>query len=286
MATPNRLLRISSIGKLFIVVTIALLLLSGYDARAQDNTNGNTNANTTSTADTNVNSSENTNTPQASRASGSSTNRSAAPTPEPTPDTRVEARRDYLSNSYWFPVIISLMFGLVLIPFAWTIMRAIRFSKHTFSSPLGLPEGSLRAMLAFMLVAFLGFYVLVSILSLSELKPPDFLLGIVATVIGFYFGSRSGEEKSGGATAAPSGSVAGTVVDNAGAPAGGATVELSQPGGKKFTDATDAKGEYKFDKVPVGDYDIQASLTGHTPSDPAKVKVKSGANQAVDLKLK
>ena len=176
------------------------------------------------------------------------------------------------------------MFGFVLLPFAWTIMRAIRFSKHTFSSPLGLPEGSLRAMLAFMLVAYLGFYVLVSILSLSELKPPDFLLGIVATVIGFYFGSRQGEEKSGGA-AATTGSVDGKVEDATGAPAVGATVEVSQPSGRKLTAIADAKGQYKLDKVPMGDYDIEASLTGHT-SGPQKVTVKAGAPQTVNLKLK
>ena len=119
------------------------------------------------------------------------------------------------------------MFAIVLIPFAWTIMRAIHFSKSTFNSPLGLPEGSLRAMLAYILVTFLGFYVLATILSISEVKPPDFLLGIVATVIGFYFGSRSSETKTAGTA---EGSVEGSVVDNTGAAARGATVNLSRSG--------------------------------------------------------
>lgn len=283
MPTSSQLLRTRFTGKLSIAI-IALLLLSAYVAPAQNNTNADANANTTSTTDTNANTGANTNAQSADANVNGNQGGETATTP--TPEARAEARRDMLSTTYWFPVIISLMFGLVLIPFAWTIMRAIRFSKHTFSSPLGLPEGSLRAMLAFMLVAFLGFYVLVSILSLAELKPPDFLLGIVATVIGFYFGSRSGEEKAAGGAATATGGVEGTVTDNAGSPAAGATVELSQPGGKKFTDSTDAKGEYKFDRIPVGDYEVQASLTGHTPSDSRKVKVKSGATQTADLKLK
>jgi hypothetical protein len=174
------------------------------------------------------------------------------------------------------------MFGLVLIPFAWTIVRAIRFSKSTFNSPLGLPEGSLRAMLAFTLVAFLGFYVLASILSMSELKPPDFLLGIVATVIGFYFGSRTGE----GGAAARNGSVEGSVVDKNGSPATGASVALSQSGVKKFTRTADVNGKYRFDSVPLGNYEIQASLSGHNPSDSKKVTVTAGDPQTVDLQLK
>ena len=163
-------------------------------------------------------------------------------------------------------------------------MRAIRFAKPTYNSPLGLPEGSLRAMLAFMLVSFLGFYVLASILSISDIKPPDFLLGIVATVIGFYFGSRSAEEKAGAATRP--GSVEATVVDKNGSPAAGAIVEVSQSGVKKLTQSADLNGKCRFDSVPVGNYDVQASLTGHIPSDPAKVNVTAGAAQTANLKLK
>jgi hypothetical protein len=81
------------------------------------------------------------------------------------------------------------------------------------------------------------------------------------------------------------GSVEGSVLDNAGSPALGATIELSQTG-KKFTQTADLNGKFKFDNVPIGDYDIQASLTGKTPSDPAKVKVTAGGTQTVNLKLK
>lgn len=134
-----------------------------------------------------------------------------------------------------------------------------------------------------MLVAFLGFYVYESVISLSDLNLPESLLGIVATVIGFYFGSRSAEGKSEKVT---TGQIEGTVVDDTGAAAGGATVDLSQAGGKKITKKADAKGKFKFDEVPIGEYDIQASLTGKNPSDPAKVKVTAGDTQTVNLKLK
>jgi hypothetical protein len=139
-------------------------------------------------------------------------------------------------------------------------------------------------MLAFMLVAFLGFYVYASILSLSDFRLPDSLLGIIATVVGFYFGSRASEEK--GAASVQTGIVEGTVVDNAGSPAGGATVELSRTGTKPLTKKADASGEFKFDDVSIGDYQIQASLTNHNPSDPTPVKVTAGATQTVNLKLK
>src|SRR5206468_4118593 len=102
-------------------------------------------------------------------------------------------RKDNLAKAWWFVILVTLMFGALLFPFAMTITRAIRFSPSTFRSPLGLPEGSLRAMLAYTLVVFLGFYIYASILSFSDFPPPQFLIGIVATVIGFYFGSRTGE---------------------------------------------------------------------------------------------
>jgi hypothetical protein len=76
------------------------------------------------------------------------------------------------------------------------------------------------------------------------------------------------------------------VVDKNGSPAAGASVELSQSGIKKFTQNADTNGKYRFENVPVGNYDIQASLTGQTPSDPAKVSVSAGTTQTANLKLK
>ena len=203
-----------------------------------------------------------------------------SPTASPSPDARAK-----LLDTTWYPLVISLLFGALVIGFAGTIARVILRSKSSFRSPLGLPEGSLRAMLAFMLVAFLGFYVYAHALG-SNFELPQALLGIIATVLGFYFGSRAVEGAGAGAKPDQVGIVDGSVLDNSGAPAGGATVDLSQAGAKKFTKTADTSGKFKFDNVPIGDYEIQASKSGHNPSDSAKVKVTTGKPQTVTLKLK
>ena len=222
-------------------------------------------------------------TPSPSPSVSPSPSPSPSPTATPTPSPDFRAK---LLDSYWYPLVISLIFGVLLLGFAATIARVILRSKSSFRSPLGLPEGSLRAMLAFMLVAFLGFYVYASVLSLSDFKLPDALLGIIATVIGFYFGSRSVEGAGAVARSEQTGRVEGAVHDNAGTPAGAATVDLTQAGVKKFTQTADASGKFKFENVPIGDYEIQASKSGHNPSDSAKVKVITGRTQTVNLALK
>lgn len=290
MATPNRFLPISSTCKFFALLTLTLLLVNVYVVNAQDNTNstnGNTgNANVNANRNNDANTNTNANANQNGNVNGN-TNRAgsgASESPSPTPCSGMECRRDGLAKSGWFIFTIILLFALLLGPFAWIIIRAVKYSSATYRSPLGLPEGSLRAMLAYTLVAFVGFYILASILSFSAFEPPPFLLGIVATVIGFYFGSRTGEDKGAGTRTV--GIVQGDVTDKTAAPAGGANVELSQSGGKKLTQKADANGKYKFDNVSAGDYDIQASLTPHMPSDLAKVKVTAGATQTVNLTLK
>ncbi len=253
--------RPSSGCKALLVVVFSLLLVNAYGVKAQTNP-----ANPEAT-------------PPTGGSSAGGTNQSPTSTP-----SAVDVQRGKLIATTWYPVVVSLLFGALVIGFAATIARVILRSKSSFRSPLGMPDGSLRAMLAFLLVAFLGFYVYASILSLSDFRLPDSLLGIIATVIGFYFGSRASEEK--GAASVQTGIVDGTVVDNAGSPAGGATVELSRTGAKPLTKKADASGKFKFDDVSTGDYQIQASLTGHTASDPTPVKVTAGATQTVNLKLK
>ena len=266
MALSNRL---SSSSRLLMVLVISLLLVNASGVNAQNNP-ANPGATATPTP-----------TPTATPTPTPTPTPSATPTPTPS---AVDTQRGKLLNTYWYPFIVSVLFGGLIIGFAATIARVILRSKSSFRSPLGLPDGSLRAMLAFMLVAFLGFYVYASILSLSDFRLPDSLLGIIATVVGFYFGSRSGEAT--GATTGRTGSVEGVVTDSAGAAAAGATVELKQGANKKFTQTADLNGKYDFENVPIGDYEIQASLTGHAPSDSAKVKVAAGGTQTVNLKLK
>jgi hypothetical protein len=290
MTTPNRFLRIPSARNLFVLLALTLLLVNVCVVNAQNtnstnsnnsnantnanhngnrNGNGNSNANDNSNANTNVNA----NTNQNSNANGNSNQgTSGADQVDPV-------------KSGWFFALVTVLFGGMLGAFVYVIARAILFSKGTFSNPLGLPDGSLRAMLAFTLVAFLGFYIYAGVLiapSNPNFKPPDFLTGIVATVIGFYFGSRSGE----GTGAPTTGVIQGSVTDKTNAPAVGAVVELTQSNGKKLTQKADASGKYKFDKLAAGDYSLQASLTGQLPSDEKKVTLTTGATQTVDLALK
>lgn len=284
--------RVSSTCRPLLVLFIGLILVSPHIAKAAQNSNSTTNANTNTTnvnaganTNTNVNATSNTNTStnqnqNANDGKGGADQNAAKTTPSP-----VDIRTKLLDSS-WYPLVVSLLFGALVLGFAGTIARVILRSKSSFRSPLGLPEGSLRAMLAFLLVTFLGFYVYASVLSLSmEFQMPDALLGIIATVIGFYFGSRSVEGAGAGAKT-QTGSVDGSVVDSSGTPASGATIDLSQGGVKKLTQTSDLKGKFKFDDVPIGEYEIQASLATHTPSDAAKIKVTAGGTQTVNLKLK
>jgi carboxypeptidase family protein/protein Pet20 len=275
--------RLFSSYRPLLVLVISLLLVNAYVVNAQNSNNTNTsNVNSAANNNTNVNANSNTNTNanQNTTDSKGGTDQNAKTTATPV-DIRAK-----LLESNWYALVVSLLFGSLLIGFAATIIRVILRSRSSFRSPLGLPEGSLRAMLAFLLVAFLGFYVYASILSLSDFRLPESLLGIIATVIGFYFGSRSGEEKAAGATSGRTGSIEGTVVDNSGSPAAGATIDLSQGPNKKFMQTADLNGKFDFDNIPIGDYDIQALKTGHAPSDSVKVKVTAGGTQPVNLKLK
>lgn len=286
---------VSSIRGFFVLLIVILPLVNAYNVNGQNNANGinsntgnanvNRNANSNTTVNTNTNQNGITNANTNANTNVNSNINQNSNTSNANDNNQSEIyRRNELSKSGWFFGLTFLIFGVVLIPFVFIIYRAIRFSGATYRSPLGLPEGSLRAILAYMLVAFLGFYVLASILSLTEFSPPQFLLGIVATVIGFYFGARTGEEKVAGARTA--GIIQGNVTDKNGSSSGEASVELSQSTGEKHTQKADANGKFKFDNVSPGDYDIQASLSGHQSSDTAKIKITAGATQTVNLSLK
>ena len=62
----------------------------------------------------------------------------------------------------------------------------------THNEPLGMPRGSVRAIIT--LIALLG-YALAAAYSMVKAAPvPEGLTSIAMTVIAFYFGSRSGAE--------------------------------------------------------------------------------------------
>lgn len=201
-------------------------------------------------------------------------------TPTPTPD-RVENRRDALMNSNWYYGIVTLLFGSLLIPFGITIARVIRFSRSSFRNPLGFPVGSFRAILAYTLVAYLGFYILTSVLSVAPFEPPEFLLGIVATVVGFYFGSRTGEE----GTADPSAGIVRGVVRVGSNPASGALVKFKRDDGTEpYSRITDVEGRFGLQGARAGKYKVTATVNTSTASQ--DITVSEGSDQEIELLIK
>jgi hypothetical protein len=282
MVTPNQFLRISSTRKFFVLLTLILLLANVTVVNAQVNTNSANGNNSNENVNTNLNANRNSNANTGANAINANASANQNDNANGNQNSWAATGLSDTTKSLIF-FSLFLLFAGVVTPFVYAITRAILFSKGTFNNPLGLPDGSLRAMLAFTLVAFLGFYVYASILN-PNLKIPEFLLGIVATVVGFYFGSRTTE--IGSTAPRRTGSLTGTVKDKNETPAAGASIELSQSGVKKFTQTADINGKFTFDNIPIGDYDIEASLTGQTPSGPVKVKVTTDPAQPVNLKLK
>lgn len=205
---------------------------------------------------------------------------SAAASSTPGP---IEIRQNSLSQSWWYRVAVLVLFALLLVVFGYTIYRVIRYSRSSFRNAGGFPVGSFRAILAFTLVAYLGFYILASILSITNFPPPDSLLGIVATVIGFYFGSRSTEE--GSAEAGPAGLVRGLV--NAGPnPARGALVKFKREDGTEpYIRITDVEGRFAPVHAKPGKYTVRAEVTGLTPGE-VTITVTEGSDQEIVISVK
>src|SRR5262245_39670434 len=61
------------------------------------------------------------------------------------------------------------------------------------------------------------------------------------------------------------GSITGAVKDKTGAALPGVTVRAVTRGRTPATRITDANGEFSFVRMPVGDYDITATLQGFAP---------------------
>jgi hypothetical protein len=204
------------------------------------------------------------------------------PSPSPTPD-RAEARRDKLADSPAFYISNGLMFVLMLGVFIYVIARGILRSRATFRNLLGLPVGSFRAIIAFTLVGYLGFYILTGILSISAFAPPDFLLGIVATVVGFYFGSRGGEE---GAVDERAGIVRGIVRQDT-KPVSGALVKFKRDDGTEpYSRLTDVDGRFVLQGVKPGKYTVSATVTGSTASAPLELTITEGSDREVEIIIK
>jgi hypothetical protein len=195
-----------------------------------------------------------------------------------------EARRDQLVKSNWYYLLVTLMFIAVLVPFVFAIYRGTSGSPALGNRPLGLPVGSFRSILAYSLVAYMGFFVLTSILSVSQFAPPEFLLGIVATVIGFYFGSRSSDE---GETIQKAGIVRG-IVRNGTKPSRGAMVKFkrSADGTEPYSRISDLDGRFELRGATPGKYKVCASLTGYNPSDEQEISVVEGSDHEIEILIK
>jgi hypothetical protein len=82
-------------------------------------------------------------------------------------------------------IIIGLVFG-VIIATLW-FARKHQDETEWWKHPLGLPNGSIRAIIALILVIAIILY---------GNQPQPWLMGVVGTIIGFYFGSRSINNKN------------------------------------------------------------------------------------------
>jgi hypothetical protein len=81
------------------------------------------------------------------------------------------------------------------------------------------------------------------------------------------------------------GAVEGIIKDNTGAVLPGVTVELTSSSIGTVTTTTDARGMYRFPRVPSGVYAVKASLMGYTPASASRVDVKLGRTVTQDFDL-
>ena len=87
-------------------------------------------------------------------------------------------------------MVYLVVFVAVVIIVLWGIslyfIKTGKLSAHDWSMrSLGLPQGSIRAIIALMLLFSLVYSIMTGI-KIPDL--PDWLVGILGTVIGFYFG--------------------------------------------------------------------------------------------------
>jgi hypothetical protein len=82
-------------------------------------------------------------------------------------------------------IVIALIFFL-------TITGSACSSANWYKHPLGLPAGSVRALIALLFVVMI---LLLSAKSTGDqnYEPPSWIMGIVGTIIGFYFGDRKSQ---------------------------------------------------------------------------------------------
>jgi len=87
-------------------------------------------------------------------------------------------------------------------------------------------------------------------------------------------------------TAAPAGSISGTLFDSIGDPVDSAPVQAKNAeSGTVFKSTTSAKGKYTLADLPPGNYDISATAPGLTAAEKKGVTVQASQIAALDLRL-
>lgn len=80
------------------------------------------------------------------------------------------------------------------------------------------------------------------------------------------------------------GTITGTVKNSAGAPVSGAMIQITSRGIRPLTRISDATGAFTFERAPVADYDVKATLGGFKQFT-ARIKVTDGKATHLDIVL-
>ncbi len=80
------------------------------------------------------------------------------------------------------------------------------------------------------------------------------------------------------------GTITGVVRDSNGGSIPGATIQITSRGSAPLTRVSDANGAFTFERVPVADYDIKATLTGFRQFS-TRIKVKAGQTTQINIVL-
>lgn len=96
------------------------------------------------------------------------------------------------SNQGYLPkdalLVLVIVTMLMLFLGSWWSSTKVQNKSSWYDNPLGLPKGSIRAIIALLFVMT----ILISARDSASL--PEWLAGIVGTIIGFYFGDRTSEK--------------------------------------------------------------------------------------------
>jgi drug/metabolite transporter (DMT)-like permease len=107
-----------------------------------------------------------------------------------------------MSLVIYVAILIFVVLG-VLWGFSFYLVKTKRLDiKEWFRNSLGLPRGSVRAIIA---IAFISALICASLKKIEIPDLPDWAVGITGTVIGFYFGAAINRPDTKGETTTSTG---------------------------------------------------------------------------------